>query len=47
MTEVAIVATTISIMAAIGLGMLAAVGWAQYELDRDHHRNTQEGQDHG
>lgn len=45
MTEVAIVVTMITIGAAIGLGMLTAVGWAQYELERDQHRNSQKGQD--
>lgn len=43
MTEVVIVATTITIGAAIGLGMLAAIGWAQYEFDRDQHRDSQGG----
>lgn len=45
MTEVVIVATTITIMSAVVLGLLVAVGWTQYELDRDNHRNPQEGAD--
>lgn len=47
MTEAVIVATAVTIIAAVGLGMLTAVGWAEYELERDHHRTSQKGQDHG
>ncbi|WP_186293223.1 hypothetical protein [Brevibacterium aurantiacum] len=47
MTEVVIVATAVTVMAAVALGTITAVGWAQYELERDQHRNSQKGHDYG
>lgn len=45
MTEIVIVATTVTIMAAVALGMITAIGWAQYQLERDQHRTSQKGHD--
>lgn len=40
-----ILGTALTAIITVGVGFVALVGWAQYELDRDQHRNTQEGVD--
>lgn len=40
-----ILGVSLAVIIATGVGFVALVGWAQYELDRDHHRNAQEGVD--
>lgn len=33
-------------LSALGIGMLAATGWADYIVTRDEHRKSQKGEDH-
>lgn len=42
-----ILGAALTVVITVGVGFVALVGWAQYQLDRDQHRITQEGQDHG
>ncbi|WP_164513980.1 hypothetical protein [Brevibacterium aurantiacum] len=40
-----ILGVSLAVIITTGVVFVALVGWAQYELDRDLHRNTQEGAD--
>ena len=40
-----ILGISLAVIITTGIGFVALVGWAQYELDRDQHRSSQEGVD--